>query len=80
MSLRPSYVTDSVEETIIDALLMWARSGNQAPKSIGLSEAMFHRLERTMGERLPNARALSDNESIVIHGPGGPVRIFKETT
>lgn len=73
-----SVATDSIEETIIDALLTWARSGNQAPRSIGLAPALFRRLEGTLRDRLMSLRALSDNESIVIHGPGGPVRIFKE--
>ena len=69
---------DSLEETIVDALLAWARSGNQPPRSIGLSPILFRRLEATLGARLLGSRALSDNESIVIHGPNGPVRIFKE--
>lgn len=74
------YVSPSaIEETIIDALLIWARSGNQAPRSIGLSDGLFRRLESAMRERLPGSRALSDNESIVLQGPNGPVRIFKET-
>ncbi len=75
---NPPPLIDPIEETIIDALMVWARSGNQAPRSIGLPPVLFRRLEATMRERLPGSRALSDNESIVLQGPTGPVRIFKE--
>jgi hypothetical protein len=66
-----------VTECILDALMMWARSGLQAPYEIVLPPDLYRRFESEALVRWARATAPT-GDAIVIQGPSGPVRIAKE--
>jgi hypothetical protein len=66
----------SIEETIIDAMIVWRRTGTRCPFEIVLFPRDHERLEQELLFRLGRATALT-GDAIIVQGPEGPIRVTK---